>query len=125
VQLWDDTVHKYINAGFPKMLFICVIFHSQEIVVTVVHRLRHWPVSVVFDQWREFTSRQREFKNLTTQMISIHQELAVKQHYSAWLKQFQAMKMAKQHHVIYQLFVLRVQNYVAVEMKTLTPVFTN
>ncbi|XP_052225286.1 uncharacterized protein LOC127840885 isoform X16 [Dreissena polymorpha] len=70
----------------------------REIVVTVVHRLRHWPVSVVFDQWREFTSRQREFKNLTTQMISIHQELAVKQHYSAWLKQFQAMKMAKQHH---------------------------
>ncbi|WAR15777.1 hypothetical protein MAR_005882 [Mya arenaria] len=48
----------------------------REIVVTVVHRLRHWPVAIMFDQWREFTSRQREFKHLTTQMTSVQEKLA-------------------------------------------------
>ncbi|XP_052821299.1 uncharacterized protein LOC128246851 isoform X2 [Mya arenaria] len=70
----------------------------REIVVTVVHRLRHWPVAIMFDQWREFTSRQREFKHLTTQMTSVQEKLAVKQYFGSWLHSFREMRLAKQHY---------------------------
>jgi len=67
--------------------------------VTVVHRLRHWPLSVMFDQWKDYTARQREFKHLTTQMISIQQGLALRQYFSGWIHYYREMKVAKQHYV--------------------------
>ena len=68
-------------------------------MTTVVSRLRHWPLSIVFDQWKEYTARQQEFKSLTTQMIGVQEKLAVCQYFNSWVKTYHAMKLAKQHYV--------------------------
>ena len=71
----------------------------QEIVTTVVSRLRHWPLSIIFDQWKDFASRQQEFKSLTAQMISVQEKLAASRYFNSWVKTYHAMKLAKQHYV--------------------------
>ena len=76
-----------------------VTIFQQEIVVTVVSRLRNWPVSILFEQWKEFTARQQEFKSLTTRMISIQQKLAASQYFGMWIRKYHAMRLAKQHYV--------------------------
>ena len=89
----------------------------QEIVVTVVNRLRHWPISIVFEQWKEYTARQSEFKLLTTKMNSIHQELALKQYFSSWIQYHKEMKLAKHHYVSFKLnFNIIINVHVSIEV---------
>lgn len=53
----------------------------------------------MFDQWRDYVTRQRELKHLTMQMISVQQKLALKQYFSDWVQQYREMKLAKHHYV--------------------------
>ena len=65
----------------------------------MVSRLCNWPLSILFDQWKEFTTRQQEFKSLTTQMVSVQEKLEARRYFNMWTKTHQAMKLAKQHYV--------------------------
>ncbi|XP_060563783.1 uncharacterized protein LOC132723125 isoform X2 [Ruditapes philippinarum] len=91
------TSSSFIDARF-EMEHAVKIESRREIVVTVVNRLRHWPISIVFEQWKEYTARQSEFKLLTTKMISVHQELALKQYFNSWVQHHKEMKLAKHHY---------------------------
>ncbi|XP_045163017.2 uncharacterized protein LOC123527556 isoform X2 [Mercenaria mercenaria] len=91
------TSSSFLDARF-EMEHAVKIESRREIVVTVVNRLWHWPVSIVFEQWKEYTARQSEFKLLTAQMIRVQQGLALKQYFNSWVQHYREMKLAKQHY---------------------------
>ncbi|KAK3578018.1 hypothetical protein CHS0354_027231 [Potamilus streckersoni] len=79
----------------------------REIVTNVVTRLRHWPVSILFDQWKEFTIRQRELKNFAKVMSERHQSLTLSMIFKTWVRHYKSMKLAREHrNVILQKQVL-------------------
>ncbi|KAL4221576.1 hypothetical protein ACF0H5_019833 [Mactra antiquata] len=88
---------SFLDARF-EMEHAVKTANRREIVITAVTRLRHWPVSILFEQWKDYTSRQRELKHLSTQMINVQQELVTKRFFNSWLHSYRCMKLAKQHH---------------------------
>ncbi|KAL3861077.1 hypothetical protein ACJMK2_007163 [Sinanodonta woodiana] len=79
----------------------------REIVTNVVTRLRHWPVSILFDQWKEFTIRRRELNGLAKLMSERHQFLTMSLIFKIWVRHYKAMKLAREHRdVVLQRQVL-------------------
>lgn len=91
------TSPSFLDARF-EMEHAVKTESRREIIETVVNRLRHWPVSVMFDQWKEYTARQREFKLLSAQLVSLHEKLELKTRFNAWAQHHRDMKLAKQHY---------------------------
>ncbi|XP_050412633.1 uncharacterized protein LOC126827382 [Patella vulgata] len=67
----------------------------QELVRIFVVRFSNWPVSIVFDQWKEFVIRQRELKEYAQQVEELSQSVKLKLAFRAWKKQFYGMEKAK------------------------------
>ncbi|KAK6176846.1 hypothetical protein SNE40_015071 [Patella caerulea] len=69
----------------------------QELVRMFVVRFSNWPVSIVFDQWKEFAIRQRELKEYAHQVEELSQSVKLKLAFRAWKKQFYGMEKAKNY----------------------------
>ncbi|XP_041377399.1 uncharacterized protein LOC121389816 [Gigantopelta aegis] len=69
----------------------------KNIVLTVVKRLRHWPVSVLLDQWKEFTARQLELKRLRSRLAEIHHRCILTLALRDWRQNYSAVLCAKKH----------------------------
>ncbi|KAJ8319862.1 hypothetical protein KUTeg_001449 [Tegillarca granosa] len=51
---------------------------KYEIVFLVIKRIRFYPLSTIFDQWKEYTAQQRQFKQLSAQVISLCNQMETK-----------------------------------------------
>lgn len=67
----------------------------------VIKRLRFWPVSNVFDQWKEFTARQRELKVATKQVQDLHVQLQQKMVFRIWKECYEGSSKARLQSVGY------------------------
>ncbi|OWF37145.1 hypothetical protein KP79_PYT21337 [Mizuhopecten yessoensis] len=56
----------------------------RTLVFHAVKRLRFWPISVAFDQWKEFTNRQRELKALSNQLQAYIKEAEMRRVLRIW-----------------------------------------
>jgi hypothetical protein len=80
---------------FNFFFFLSVLNIFQEIVTMVIKRLRFWPVSNVFDQWKEFTARQRELKVATKQVQDLHVQLQQKMVFRIWKECYEGSSKAR------------------------------
>ncbi|KAK3104624.1 hypothetical protein FSP39_006445 [Pinctada imbricata] len=73
---------SFIDARF-EMEHAVKTERLKEIVTTAIKRLRFWPVSTVFDQWREYAIKQRELRyashQLTQRVCNLELSLAFEQ----------------------------------------------
>ncbi|XP_071111904.1 uncharacterized protein [Haliotis cracherodii] len=69
----------------------------KVLVTTAVTRLRMWPVSSVFDQWLEFTARQRELMSLSSRLQQLHDHTTLAVFLHDWRTQLSAMVKANTH----------------------------
>ncbi|KAK7094246.1 hypothetical protein V1264_007892 [Littorina saxatilis] len=60
----------------------------QEVAMTFVTRLSHWPISLAFSQWQEYTLRQRQLRQFAHQVQENHRAVAVAMTFRMWRKQF-------------------------------------
>ncbi|XP_076085843.1 uncharacterized protein LOC143056610 isoform X2 [Mytilus galloprovincialis] len=67
----------------------------REVVTMFIKRLRFWPLSNVFDQWKEFTARQREMKAATKQVKELHVQLQQKMVFRIWRETYEGSSKAK------------------------------
>ncbi|XP_033763596.1 uncharacterized protein LOC117344856 isoform X2 [Pecten maximus] len=56
----------------------------RTLVFHAVKRLRFWPISIAFDQWKEFTNRQRELKVLSNQLQAYIKEAKMRHVFRIW-----------------------------------------
>ncbi|XP_060083146.1 uncharacterized protein LOC132562420 [Ylistrum balloti] len=56
----------------------------RTLVFHAVKRLRFWPISIAFDQWKEFTYRQRELKTLSNQLQAYIREAKMRHVLRIW-----------------------------------------
>ncbi|XP_046547508.1 uncharacterized protein LOC124257486 [Haliotis rubra] len=69
----------------------------KDLVTTAVTRMRMWPVSSVFDQWLEFTARQRELKSLSSRLQQLHDHTTLVIFLHDWKTQHADMVKANTH----------------------------
>uniref|UniRef100_K1R776 Sfi1 spindle body domain-containing protein n=1 Tax=Magallana gigas TaxID=29159 RepID=K1R776_MAGGI len=56
----------------------------KTLVTTAVNRIQFWPVSIMFESWRDYTLHQRELNSLCKQAVEVVQRLRVKSAFRAW-----------------------------------------
>ncbi|XP_065934156.1 uncharacterized protein [Magallana gigas] len=56
----------------------------KTLVTTAVNRIQFWPVSIMFESWRDYTLHQRELNSLCKQAVEVVQRLQVKSAFRAW-----------------------------------------
>ena len=64
-------------------LVLCV-GHLQELTMTFLTRLSHWPVSLAFGQWLDYTHRQRQLRQLAQEVEENHRALTVTLAFRLW-----------------------------------------
>ncbi|KAL5012448.1 hypothetical protein ScPMuIL_010999 [Solemya velum] len=69
----------------------------RNVVTRVITKLKFWPLSVVFDQWKEFTHRQSELQAHHRQLSTLHQHTVQKLFFTNWRIQQTLMIRAKLH----------------------------
>ncbi|XP_059143565.1 uncharacterized protein LOC131930925 [Physella acuta] len=57
-------------------------------VTQVITRLRHWPLCVAFDQWREFTEREVQLKSAAASVRSRHSSIQVLLAFREWKQSY-------------------------------------
>ncbi|XP_062597363.1 uncharacterized protein LOC134258788 [Saccostrea cucullata] len=68
----------------------------KTLVTTAVKRIRFWPVSIVFDQWWEYTVHQRELRTLCKQASDVIQRQRLKFAFRVWRSLYQRETQARQ-----------------------------
>jgi hypothetical protein len=70
------------------------LISKQDLTMTFVMRLSHWPVSLAFSQWLEYTQRCRQLKQLYNQVAEKHRSISVTMAFKFWRTQLANNKKA-------------------------------
>ncbi|ESO99393.1 hypothetical protein LOTGIDRAFT_231057 [Lottia gigantea] len=73
------------------------IQRKRELVSVFINRLRHWPVSLIFDHWKDFIINQRELKEAANQVAEISQMLKLKLAFRRWKCHLKSINIAQAH----------------------------
>ncbi|XP_013395246.1 uncharacterized protein LOC106162489, partial [Lingula anatina] len=70
----------------------------QELLVWVVKRWQHWPVSAAFEQWKEYVAQRRVIKYLQTEASARCENLKLHWAFDQWKHGVIAMATARKYH---------------------------
>lgn len=86
VQMADEVEFSIILLCKIKCYFCYAL--NQSHVTQVITRLRHWPLCVAFDQWREFTEREVQLKSAAASVKSQHSRIQVLLAFREWKQSY-------------------------------------
>ncbi|CAG5124992.1 unnamed protein product, partial [Candidula unifasciata] len=69
----------------------------KETAITVIHRLKHWPVCVAFEQWKQFMAREHMMKLAYIKLHTLHISRQMSSYFREWRCNFSASKTATEH----------------------------